>query len=229
MLQKAGRTSILTAAQINNFLQSTVSMEHDLDPLQSTAVSQGIRKTPRRKKFSGGTVTLTGCGNSSNASARDRNFFTLTFNTTKRNESLTSITIDLTDAFLKFDTTTATGFPFTLGKLVGITPSNVGAIIPRETETVSSIILAFTPGSFRNGASMTFGIDRDFIGNGGGNTGDYLEFGGFTAATTKNNLKGFFTNDYGFGFSILDGFGLIDAVRAVGQVQAGPAANLGSQ
>ena len=229
MLQKAGGPATLTASQINHILQTTVTMEHDLDPLQSTAVSQGVRKKGRKKRFSGATITLTGTGNSSNASARDRNFFTLAFSTTKRKESLKSITINLTDAFLKFDTTTTTGFPFTLGKLVNINPNNISAVsIPQQTETISSITLAFTPGAFKNGSSITFGIDRDFIGNGGGNTGDYLEFGGFTASTTKNNLKGSFVNRYGFGFTVLDGFGLIDAVRAVGQAQPGPNANLGA-
>lgn len=229
MLQKAGGPAALTANQIRNLLQTTVTMEHDLDPLESTAVSQGVRNTPKRKKFSGGKITLTGIGNSSNASARDRNFFTLTFNTTKRNESLTSITIDLTDAFLKFDSTTATGFPFTLGKLVGLSPSDVVGIIPMEKETIPSITIAFAPGAFRNGDSMTFGIDRDNIGDGGGNTADYMEFGSFTATTTKNNLKGFFTNKYGFGFTVLDGFGLIDAVEATSHVQPGDNANLGAQ
>ena len=61
---------------------------------------------------------------------------------------------------------------------------------------------------------MSFGIDRDFIGDGGGNNGDYLEGGIVTATTTKNALRGIFTNNYGFGFTIADGFGLIDGQRA---------------
>jgi|tagenome__1003787_1003787.scaffolds.fasta_scaffold20987573_5 hypothetical protein len=223
MLQKAGGPGSLSTAQVTNILQTTVTMQHDLDPFFAQAVSQGVRQSHRTKRFSGGTVSLSGFGNSSNASSRDPNFFTLTFETAKRKESLSSITIDLTEAFLKFDTTTATGFPFTLGRMVGITPGDISAFIPAQKESISSITLSFRPGAFKNGTSLSFGIDRDFIGDGGGNTGDYLEFGGFTAVTTHNNLKGIFSNNYGFGFSLLDGYGLIDAVKAMQKVQPGPA------
>jgi subtilase family protein len=222
LLQKAGGPGSLTAAQVTNIFQTTVTMEHDLDPFFAEAVSQGVRQTPRKKRFSGGTVTLSGFGNSTNASSRDVNFFTLRFNSAKRKESLASITIDLTNAFLKFDTTSATGFPFTLGNMVGITAADVGAFIPAQKESISSITLSFRTGAFKNGDSLSFGIDRDFIGDGGGNTGDFIEFGGFTAVTTKNNLKGTFVNNYGFGFSLLDGYGLIDAVKAIQKVQPGP-------
>lgn len=222
MLQKAGGPASLTTARIRNILETTVTMEHDLDPFVAEAVTRPATITRRSRRFTGGTVTLTGTGNSSNASARDRNFFTLSFSTTKKKETLRSVTINLTDASLKFDTTVATGFPFTLGKLVGITADAISCNAPAETETVNPITLTFAPGSFKNGTSISFGIDRDFIGDGGGNTGDYLEFGDITAITTSNTLKGVFANNYGFGFSELDGFGLIDAVKATQQVTPGP-------
>ena len=197
-------------------------MQHDLDPFFSQAVVQQAFKSRRTRKFSGATVTLSGCGNSSNASAHDTNFFTLTFSSVKRRESLNSITIDLTNAGLKFDTTAATGFPLTLGRLVNITPDDITFSAPPETETLPSITLMFRPGTFKDGTSITFGIDRDFIGDGGGNTGDFLEGGVVSAMTNINNLKGVFVNTYGFGFSEADGFGLIDAVQAVQQVPQPP-------
>lgn len=223
LLQKAGGPESLTTNQLRNILESTVTMEHDLDPFFSQAVSRPLTKTRRRKQFAGGVVTLSGCGNSSNASARDPNFFTLSFESNKRKESLKAVTIDLTDAFLKFDTTMATGFPFTFGKLNGISANQISVSAQPEQETISSVTLSFAPGAFKSGTSITFGIDRDFIGDGGGNTGDYLEFGNFTAGTTRNALKGVFVNNYGFGFSPLDGFGLIDAVNAAEHVTPGPA------
>jgi hypothetical protein len=226
LLQKAGGPESLTVPQLKTALETTVTMQHDLDPFFSQAVVQQAARSRRTRKFSGATVTLSGCGNSSNASAHDTNFFTLTFSSVKRRESLKSITIDLTNADLKFDTTAATGFPLTLGRLVNISPSDIIVSAPPETETLPSITLTFLNGAFRNGTSITFGIDRDFIGDGGGNTGDYLEGGVVSATTNINNLKGVFVNTYGFGFSEADGFGLIDAVQAVQSVNPpSPAAN----
>ena len=222
LLQKAGGPQSLTTAQIRNVLQMTVTMEHDLDPFFAQAVSVPVSQPRRKKRFVGGVVTLSGMGNSSNASAHDKNFFTLSFASNKKKESLKSITVDLTNAFLKFDTTTDTGFPFTLGKLVGITPGQITVNAPPGTESLSSITLSFPTGAFKSGTSITFGIDRDNIGDGGGNTADYMEFGGFTASTTRNDLRGTFVNKYGFGFTPLDGFGLIDAVNAAQHVPAGP-------
>src|SRR5205085_11600967 len=123
-----------------------------------------------KNRFTGATVTLNGTGNSSNASSHDRNFFTLSFNSVKKKESLLAVTIDLTNADLKFDTTGDTGFPFTLGQMVGITAADVSVAAPADVESLSSIVLLFRPGSFKNGASLSFGIDRDFIGDAGGNT-----------------------------------------------------------
>ena len=70
--------------------------------------------------------------------------------------------------------------------------------------------------------AFSLGIDRDFIGDGGANTGDYMEFGDFTARTTKNDLRGVFFNEYGFGFTDLDGFGLINAVETMNHVSPAP-------
>jgi hypothetical protein len=213
LFQKAGGPESLTNDQLRNILENSITMQHDLDPFVATAVTNGVRKNAR-KRFSGGTVTVTGTGNSSNASAHDVNFFNVTFNSTIKNETLTSISIDLTNAGLKFDTTSATGFPLTLGRLVNINRSDIFYFVQPGRETVSSITLAFSPGKFKNSTSVSFGIDRDFIGDGGGNTGDYLEGGVVTATTTINNLKGVFMNTYGFGWTFLDGFGLIDAAKA---------------
>jgi Subtilase family len=216
LLQKAGGPGSLTMAQVKNILQSSVSMEHDLDPFFSHATATGSRRDRGRhgKRFSGATVTVTGSGNDSNASSRDPNFFTITYATNKRGETLTSITIDLTNAGLDFDTTIGTGFPLTLGRLVNINPRDVIAVIPPGISGIPSITLFFARGAFTPATSVSFGIDRDFIGDAGGNNGDYLEGGVFTATTTKNNLKGTFVNEYGFGYTIADGFGLIDGQKA---------------
>ena len=222
LLQKAGGPGSLSVAQVRALLEQNVTLEHDLDPLFCQAVGRQSTLTRRTRRFSGATVTLSGCGNSSNASAHDANFFTLTFDSSRRRESLRSITINLTNAFLAFDTTPGTGFPFTLGRLVNIDASQISVDAPANTADIPSITLTFAPGSFKRGTSISFGIDRDFIGEGGGNTGDYLEFGEFFAITTRNNLRGVFFNNYGFGFTDLDGFGLINAVRTAERVTPAP-------
>jgi len=222
MLQKAGGPSTLTVAQVRSLLEQNVTLEHDLDPLFSQGVARQITRSRRHKKFSGATVTLSGCGNLSNASAHDTNFFSLTFQSSKKKESLTSVTINLANAFLDFDTTSDLGFPFTLGQLHGIDASQISVDAPPGVSALPSITLTFAPGSFKSGTSITFGIDRDFIDGGGGNTGDYLEFGDFTAKTTRNDLRGVFFNTYGFGFTDLDGFGLINAVETMSHVTPTP-------
>ncbi len=221
LLQKAGGPASLTMAQMKSALQAGVSLSHDLDPFVSSATATGGRGKGKKKKkrLSGSTVTVTGTGNDSNASSRDTNFFTITFATTKRKETLSSITIDLTDAYLKFDTTSDLGFPLTLGRLVNITPDDIITSIVRPgLDTIPSITLFFRNGAFTPGTSVSFGIDRDFIGDGGGNNGDYLEGGVVTATTRKKSLSGTFVNNYGFGFSIADGFGLIDGEKAAQQI-----------
>ena len=51
-----------------------------------------------------------------------------------------------------------------------------------------------------------------------------MEGGVITATTTVNQLRGFFVNTYGFGFTELDGFGLIDATKAAQLVTPGTTA-----
>ena len=221
LMQKAGGPASLSAAQVKNILQRSVTMQHDLDAFFSQAVARPVRVTRRTKRFSGGTVTVSGCGNSSNASAHDTSFFNITFDSTKRGETLSSVTIDINPAGLKFDTTSDTGFPFTLGKLVNISPADITVDVAPGDESVEAITLRFTPGAFTPGTSISFGIDRDFVGDGAGNQGDLLERAVVTASTNRNNLKGSFVNDYGFGFSFADGFGLINAIKAVSEVNPG--------
>jgi hypothetical protein len=127
---------------------------------------------------------------------------------------LSQLTINLTPAGLKFDSSKASGFPFTLGNLTQITPGNITTNVPANTASIPSITLFFNNNSFKAGTSVSFGIDRDFIGDGGGNGGDLLQGATISAGTSKGSLGGTFVNNFGKGWSFLDGFGLIDAVKA---------------
>jgi len=230
LLQKAGGPVSLTLAQLRNILETSVSSSHDLDPFFCRATTVPTRNSRRTRFFSGGTVTVTGCGNANNGSARDPNFFTINFSTVTRGETLNSVEIDLTNAGLKFDTTTATGFPLTLGRLVNIRPSNIIWLAgppfspPSEQfESIPSITLVFARGTFTSATSVSFGIDRDVLGDGGGNNADYLEGAVVSASTSRNVLEGVFANSIGFGFSFTDGFGLIDGQAAAQKIPLGGA------
>jgi hypothetical protein len=78
------------------------------------------------------------------------------------------------------------------------------------------LILTFSPNTFTGLSSVSFGIDRDFFGDGGGNSADLLEGAKVSAITTQETLSGVFVNIYGSGFSLADG--LIDAVKAANAV-----------
>ncbi len=224
LLQKAGGVGSLTQQQIRTALQNSVLGLHDVDPFfcEGTATTRSAgRKHKKLSSKGGSSVTITAAGNTSNASSTDPNFFTITFHPEKINDSLLQVTINLLNAGLDFDSTTETGFPITFGNLKGISPSAITTDVPTENSAINSVTLFFRPGSFNAQTSVSFGIDRDYIGDGGGNSADELEGGTITARTSKGRsswvgLVGTFSNEMGTGYSIADGFGLIDAVKAAG-------------
>jgi len=212
LLNKATVHSVtLTEQDIRTDLQNSVLSAHDIDPFfsQGTATNR-----PGARKATGASVHITGFGNGSNASSQDPNFFTITFNPGKRGEYLSQVTIDLSSAGLKFDSTSDTGFPFTLGKLQGISASSITTNVPPENPDIETITLFFAKKTFTGSTTVSFGIDRDFIGDGGGNGADLMQNARFFANTNKVGLNGTIMNAFGFGYTILDGFGLIDAVQA---------------
>jgi hypothetical protein len=212
LLQKAGGPTSLTEQQIRTDLENSVLKPHDVDPFFSKATTTGRSKG--RRHATGASVTVTAFGNSTNASSRDPNFFTVTFSPGKKGEFLSELTIDLSNAGLKFDSTTDTGFPFTLGRLTGISPSSISTNIRAEDSNIEAITLFFMSNSFTGGTSVSFGIDRDILGDGAGNGADLLQGAFISAHTKKNGMSGTFANAFGTGFTIVDGFGLIDAVKA---------------
>jgi subtilisin family serine protease len=206
LLQKAGGPQSLTFAQMKNALQKSVLVQHDTNPFVS-----GVSLS----KNGGPAVRINAFGNTSNASANDKNFFTISFVPGSPGETLKQVTIDLTGAGLKFDSTSASGYPFTLGKLKNISAASIHNNVPSQNGNIASITVSFNPGTFGSSTFVCFGIDRDFIGDGGGNSADFLPGANVSAQTTKFNLNnGTFVNALGTGYSILDGFGLIDAVKA---------------
>ncbi len=141
-----------------------------------------------------------------------------------------------------------TSFPFTLGTLRGISAPNITATssdqapAPSVTNQFKKLILTFTPGSLTGGKGFNFNIDRDEASSsalpaasGGGNSADLFGGGvilpsgviggGVTVTGFLENgspFSGIFVNRIGAGYSTLDGFGFIDATRAVNLATPAP-------
>ncbi len=139
----------------------------------------------------------------------------------------------------------AVGFPFTLGTLSGITAADITAafsqpgVPPAVANQFSVLTINIAPGALRRGESFGFGVDRDEARNSnltvpaaaGGNSADQLGAnvlipagtiapGGVTITGTLSSgtqFTGTFVNQIGVGYSILDGFGFINAQNAVSQ------------
>ena len=147
---------------------------------------------------------------------------------------------------LAFDTRPAAsgGLPFTLGNLTGINAGDITPTfvtqpaLPSVAGQFSALNLAFATGSFTNGRGFNFNVDRDEqttaalagAATAGGNSGDLwgamvsipegtINAGGVTVTGTMEDgstFSGKFENVLGSGYSPLDGYGFLDAKRAVG-------------
>lgn len=202
LLEAAGGASSLTSAQIHSYLQQS-ALAHDLDPAFAQATASN----------GASSLHLTATGDDSNSSASNPNFFTATF-TGQPGLSISQLTIDLTNTSLSFDPSSDNGFPFTIGN----NPSNI-AVSSSLSPDQRTLTLSFD-GNFTSGQSISFGIDRDLFAKGnGGNSADFLAGASVTATTnTGQILYGAFANDLGSAFSPSEGYGLLDAERAVEQV-----------
>jgi hypothetical protein len=136
----------------------------------------------------------------------------------------------------------ASGSPFTVGAASpGIDPGTVSATFakpappPAVDGQFREMTVHFAPGALTAGRFVSFGVDRDenpsaFGDSSEGNSADLLSDGVTTPGdrvlrgavefeahlSTGRVIRGRFANRIGFGFTPLDGFGLLDAVRAVG-------------
>jgi hypothetical protein len=191
---------------------------HDINPFFSQASLAGGRPRKGRggRRRGGGSVRITAFGNGSDASRTDPNFFTITL---RGGGSLRQVKIDLSEIGLKFNTRPDTGFPFVLGRLVHISPARISTNARPGIPNLKELIINFAPGAFTPASSVSFGIERDFAGDGSVNDADILEGAEVTALTSKRRLTGTFRNQFGRGYTIADGFGLIDAVKAAQAVR----------
>ncbi len=188
LLQKAGGPTTLSYQDIRSILQTTAPAR-DADPAFSKAV--------------GSSITLSGNGSSST----DPNFFRINVGGT--GVTLTALTIDLTGANLNFDPS-STGFPLTTGS------ASPGATITSPAPTARTSVLNLTFSGLSSGLFLNFGIDRDVNGiNAYGNSADSLAGATITATFSSGSpVTATFANVIKTGYTVYDGFGLVDAQAA---------------
>ena len=217
LLQAGGGPGSLNDTQVRTALQSTAAA-HDLDPSASQAVATDANKVH--------TVTVSAVGDSSDYSAFDKAFFTVGFGGPEASE-LDNVVIDLSGAGEEFDPNVVTGFPFTISKTGStIAASDVTASLGGKGTHPTRLTLTFAPGTFKPGATLAFGIDRDVAAlHAGGNSADVLAGATVKAGVlqlgTKTKAAGTFANRIGTGYSPVVGYGLIDAAAALAKLLGG--------
>lgn len=192
LLQKAGGPLSLTPLAIRTTLQNTAP-PRDIDPVFSQAVVANLSVS-----VSGDIPT-------------DPNAFKIQLSGS--GQTLTALTIDATPAGLVFDPSATAGFPLTVGSTTGPTLTS-----PAPTTPVQVLNLTFS--GFTSGNTLTFGIDRDIASiNGFGNSADLLAQSIVTATFSDNStVTATFANLIGLGYTVYDGFGLVDALAATNAV-----------
>jgi hypothetical protein len=206
VLQAAGGPGSRTPAQMRTLMEQS-TFPHDLNPdVCNATASNGVA-----------TVQISANGNTSNDSASSPTFFTVMFSGNP-GEELNHLVIDLANTPLVFDTS-ATGFPFT----VGSNPNGISAAGGLQNPKVLEVFFDHT---FQPGETISFGIDRDLAAiSAGGNSADLLAGAKIKASLDNGVVRdiiGGFVNQLGSGFTFADGFGLIDARRAVASILASP-------
>jgi len=162
-------------------------------------------------KNAGANVTVTATGDDSTASAFSPSFFHVTFQSSTSGQNLTGLTIDLGPAGLNFDPSAQTGFPLTIAS------SSTGIAVTSPPLASRSSVLTLTFSGFVPASFLNFGVDRDLAStNNGGNSADLLSGAKVTATFSSGPpITGTFANAIGTGFSVNDGFGLIDVAAAI--------------
>lgn len=145
---------------------------------------------------------------------------------------------------LVFDNRAPTlGFPFTLGALRGVMSSDITGTLSNQAPPPAlvgnhfyTLTMDIAPGALTRREGYNFGVDRDeadaFGPNGtvGGNSADLLGAnvlipegtlapGGmtFSGMTSAGAFSGVFVNRIGRGYTVLDGYGFINAEAAVNE------------
>ena len=252
VLEANGGPGSVTPDQMRGVLQRS-AFKHDLDPYRVRGqATSGRSRISIQMESDGSSLISTMYPNAFKVVFRGQGDLTqLVFNPegTDATSGNTTEPFDAEVGFtsrpgLVFDNRPATlGFPFTLGILRGVNPSDITSMLtnPAPPPAIDgnhfyTLTINIAPGSLTSREGFNFGHDRDeadaFGPNGtvGGNSADLLGAnvlipegtvapGGMTFSGTTSNgpFSGLFRNKIGEGYSVLDGFGFINAEAAVSE------------
>ena len=201
LLEAAGGPGSLTPDQVRAKLIASAGT-HDLDPNFSQAVL-GDGNT---------IVQLTASGAEDSSSTTSTKFFNLQFTSPASGQTLSTLAIDLGPSRLFFNINARTGFRFTTGTTTD------GVQVTSSIGGTGSTILTLTFTGLQTGGFVQFGIGRaQTATRSDGASADLLAGATVTAtlATPAATLNGTFVNKMGSGYGPSDGYGLIDAVKAI--------------
>jgi hypothetical protein len=245
VLQRHGGGRSLSPTALRGLLEAS-TFPHDLDPYESTAAAGGLTidaVAEAGEEFAGGpTATMRDPNVFRVRYSGPGSIVSLTLDGDHADP--TGLKRGIAWDPRPFDPAApeASGFPFTVGATsAGIDPGSVTATFAKPAPAPAvdgqfrEMTIHFAPGSLRDGRFVSFGVDRDevlsaFGDSEEGNSADVLADGVSTPAdkvlkgavrfearlSNGRTIKGEFENRIGSGFTPLDGFGLVDAVRAVG-------------
>ena len=203
LLEAAGGPKSLTADQVRSKLIGSAG-QHDLDPNFSQAVLGD----------SSVSVSVKAQGAEDFASLTNTKFFTIQYSSSNAGQTLASVAIDLGPTGLHFNTNSRSlsGFAFKASQLPD------GAQVTAATSGTATTILTLTFTGLQPGGVVQFGIGREQrTTRQDGLSADLLAGATVTAtlAGPAATLNGSFVNQLGTGYMPADGFGLIDALKAV--------------
>jgi hypothetical protein len=211
MLEQAGGPASLDVDTVKTDLENSAPARTSTPGMTQAAGSNN-----------GASVTVTALG----SFWFGPSFLTINFNGPS-GEYISTVTIDGSAAELVFDTTSK---DFIIGNLVGLQASDV--TVQNPSTAASSFTLQFTSGAFTSGASISFTVGQNEAGTYAGYTqseygvGSDAEDLGWGATLTANlagtsnaTITGSFQPGTSTtGYSQADGYGLINAISAVGAV-----------
>ncbi len=202
LLEAAGGPGSLTPDQIRSKLIASTGV-HDLDPNFSQAVLGDGNVS----------ITLKAQGGEDFTNLTNKKFFSLQYSSPNAGQTLNTLTIDLSATGIYFNTSRATGFAMA----VGASSDGVQATSAVQAGTrPSTVTLTFT--GLQPGGFVQFGIGRSQRSDAQDGLSADLLGGASVTATLANpaaTLTGTIANMTGTGYGPADGWGLIDALKAI--------------
>jgi hypothetical protein len=205
IIQKAGGPGSISPRKVGRILKQSAP-PRSLNVSTSAAVVCG----------NGAAVEVIANGDST--SSKSSTFFTVVFDSIKKGQTLSSITIDLSGTGLVFF---PASFPLTVG-------SSTGPLITSAVPAGPTSVLTINFSGFTSDNAISFGIDRDFVTKQGvpipftfGKFADQLAGAHLVAVVSSPSnpqpatMGATFQTRVGTGYRGLDGFGLIDAANAI--------------